>query len=184
MTGILWISALAVALGMDAFSFALAVGLTGIRRLLAWRLIFTVAAFHIFMPWAGFFLGSLAGEIFGMVASVFGALLILVLGGKMIYNVFEGSDNTFNVAYIKSWRLYLLALSVSLDAWSVGFSLGTAECDILQSVLIMGMVAGMMTGAGLVLGNKLGNGLGGNAQMLGGVILVGIGIKMSFGAFY
>jgi putative Mn2+ efflux pump MntP len=136
------------------------------------------------MPLAGFFLGSIAGEVFGIAASVLGALLIQGLGGKMIYNVFEGTESILNVANIKSWRLYLLALSVSLDAWSVGFSLGTAACDIFQAVLIMGLTAGIMTGTGLVLGSKLGTGLGGNAQMLGGCILVGIGMKMSIAAFF
>ncbi|ADY57549.1 UPF0059 membrane protein yebN [Syntrophobotulus glycolicus DSM 8271] len=184
MSGTLWVIAVAVGLGMDAFSFALALGLTGIRKAFVWRMVLTIALFHVFMPWAGFCLGSMAGDLFGIVASVFGAILVVALGLKMIYNVLKGNGDSIQVAGLQSWRLYVLAFSVSLDAWSMGFSLGTMVNDILRAIIIIGLTAGIMTGGGILLGNKLGTGLGSNAQVLGGCILLGIGIKMCFTAIF
>lgn len=68
--------------------------------------------------------------------------------------------------------------SVSLDALSVGFSLGTQNLALGQAVLIMGPVAGLMTMAGFLLGQQVGGWIGEKAVILGGAILIFIGIKL------
>jgi len=76
--------------------------------------------------------------------------------------------------------LLVMASSVSLDALTVGFGLGTLQVNLALTVLIMGAVAGIMTFTGFFLGKKMGPCLGEKAQILGGVILIIIGIKMFF----
>jgi len=71
-----------------------------------------------------------------------------------------------------------LAASVSLDALSVGFSLGTIRADIFMTVMIIGIIAGLMTGMGLVLGRIMGTRLGEKAELFGGLALLLIGIKL------
>ncbi len=82
---------------------------------------------------------------------------------------------------LKGWGIYGLAGSVSLDALSVGFSLGTFVSKILLATLIMGFTAGIMTGGGVLLGRRVGTWLGSKAEALGGLILLLIGLRMHWG---
>jgi putative Mn2+ efflux pump MntP len=81
---------------------------------------------------------------------------------------------------LNGWGIYVLAASVSLDALSVGVSLGTIRADIFVTVMIMGLVAGLMTGMGLILGRMMGTRLGDKAELLGGLALFLIGVKLLF----
>ena len=72
----------------------------------------------------------------------------------------------------------LLCLSVSMDALSVGISLGVFHFFIPLTVGIIGIIAGAMTASGLLLGKKFGDWMGSRAELAGGVILIIIGIKL------
>ncbi|AFQ46376.1 manganese efflux pump MntP family protein [Desulfosporosinus meridiei] len=191
----LWVVAVATALGADAFSLALAIGLAGIRKSMMVRLALVVAVFHVFMPLGGMMLGQALGSILGQFASLAGAFVLIVLGVRMLYKIYWPAKqslpfgearqaffagNITNQSSLEGYGIYLLAASVSLDALSVGFSLGTIRADILMTVLIMGMIAGLMTGIGLVLGRVMGTRLGDRAELFGGLALLLIGIKLLF----
>ncbi|WP_407306220.1 manganese efflux pump MntP family protein [Desulfosporosinus sp. SB140] len=190
-----WVIALAIALGSDAFSLSLAIGLSGIRRRLMLKLVLVVAAFHVVMPLCGMVLGQALGTILGQFASWIGALVIIGLGGHMLYKVYRPTKEHFSFSQAKKamlqknlfmdisyrgWSLYVLAASVSLDALSVGFSLGTFGVNILITVTVIGLIAGLMTGIGLVLGRVMGTRLGDKAELFGGLALFLIGIKLLF----
>jgi Predicted membrane protein len=190
-----WVIAVAIALGADAFSLSLAIGLTGIRKSVILHLSSVVAVFHVIMPLGGMMLGQALGSILGRLASGIGALVLIGLGGRMLYKVFRPtaehfsfrearkalvSKNFSSSVSLEGWGMYALAASVSLDALSVGFSLGTIEADVLLTVMTMGLVAGTMTGMGLVLGRIMGTWLGDKAELLGGAALVLIGVKLLF----
>ncbi|MDS1030349.1 manganese efflux pump MntP family protein [Bacillota bacterium LX-D] len=180
--GTVWL--VAVALGTDAFSMAVGIGLVGIK----WRRIIFISllicAFHIFMPLIGLFLGSLLGKAIGRFASFIGAIVLLFIGIQMLREGLKSNKELTNVAeaipkaYNSLWEVMILALSVSLDALTVGFGLGTIQVSLQLTVLIMGLVAGLMTATGFLLGKKLGHWLGEKAQIIGGLILVLIGVKM------
>jgi len=188
-----WVVAVATALGADAFSLALAIGLAGIRKSMMVRLSLVVAIFHVFMPLGGMLLGQALGTILGNFASLIGALVLIVLGGRMLYKVYRPTIESFRFgeareaffhkklsknSSLNGYGIYILAASVSLDALSVGFSLGTIRADIFMTVMIMGLIAGLMTGMGLILGRIMGTRLGDKAELLGGLALFLIGIKL------
>lgn len=175
-----WVIAVSIALGMDAFSFSLALGLIGIRDRTAIRLAMIVAVFHVFMPLLGLWAGQKLGTLFGDIAVGIGAVILFWLGGKMILGAVRGGETQSNVPSLQGIGMYALAGSVSLDALSVGFSLGTFVTNIIPATLIMGFTAGVMTGGGIILGRRVGTWLGNKAEALGGVILVLIGLKMAF----
>jgi len=176
-----WVIAVSIALGMDAFSFSLALGLIGIHNHTALRLAFIIAVFHVIMPLLGLWAGQKLGTLFGDVAIGIGAIILLWLGMKMILGAFKAGDTRSNIPNLKGWGIYALAGSVSLDALSVGFSLGTFVSRILPATLIMGLTAGMMTGGGILLGRRVGTWLGSKAEALGGIILLLIGLRMGLG---
>ncbi len=190
-----WVVAVAIALGADAFSLSLAIGLYGIKKSMILRLSLVVAIFHVVMPLGGMMLGQALGSILGRYASGLGALVLIVLGVRILYKVYRPTIERFSFgearkalfqhnlstqSSLSGFGIYVLAASVSLDALSVGFSLGTIRADLFITVMIIGMTAGLMTGMGLVLGRVIGTRLGDKAELLGGLALLLIGIKLLF----
>lgn len=174
----LTILALAVALGTDAFSLSVGIGLGGVRLRQLIVVSLTVLAFHIIMPLIGYFVGEWFGSM-GRIANIAGALVLIFLGLKMIKESLDGGipdQQSFVIA--NTMGLVLLAGSVSLDALSVGFTLGTQRVNLSLAVITMGIVAGVMTAAGMVLGKYAGKFLGSKAEIFGGLVLLGIGIKL------
>lgn len=169
---------LAVALGTDAFSMCLGIGIAGVRRIQMFLISATVMAFHVLMPLAGWYIGNLAGSFVGRAAGIAGALVLLYLGARMIWDVLKKDPEDPKVAVANTWGLLLLAASVSVDALSVGFTLGTYKVNLFLTALTFGIVAGLMTFAGLLLGRVLGYWVGERAQLVGGLILLGIGVKL------
>lgn len=185
--------ALSVALGADAFSLALAIGLVGVGKRMTLKLSLIVAVFHVLMPLAGLLMGQAMGMVLGQLAKGIGAAVLLWLGGRMLFHVWRPDPEFYRLSEarqalrrtqlpagisLRGRGVYFLAVSVSLDALSVGFSLGTVESPIMLTVVVMGIVAGAMMGSGLLLGRFVGSRLGQRAEVLGGVVLVLIGVKM------
>ncbi|MCG8400665.1 MAG: manganese efflux pump MntP family protein [Firmicutes bacterium] len=171
--------ALAVALGTDAFSMCLGLGIAGVTMRQVLIISFTVLVFHIVMPLLGWYAGGLAGSVAGRAAAIAGALLLIYLGGKMVHSSIKGGESMDpKVVLVNTWGLLLLAASVSMDALSVGFSLGARQVDLLLTAGVIGLVAGVMTAAGLFLGRIVGNRVGERAVLGGGILLVIIGVRM------
>jgi putative Mn2+ efflux pump MntP len=101
----------------------------------------------------------------------------------MIIGALKGDQTKSSVPSLKGMGIYALAGSVSLDALSVGFSLGTFVSKIIPATLIWGSPPGVMTGSGIILGRRVGTWLGNKAEALGGIILLLIGLKMGLGLF-
>lgn len=171
--------ALAVALGTDAFSMCLGLGMAGVTRRQIVVVSLTVLVFHIVMPLVGWYAGEFVGTVAGRAASIAGALLLVYLGIKMIRSVWKGGESVDpKVVLVNTWGLLLLAASVSMDALSVGFSLGTRQVNLPVTAGVIGVVAGIMTAAGLILGRYVGSRVGERAVFGGGILLVGIGVRM------
>ena len=171
--------ALAVALGTDAFSMCLGLGMVGVTLRQVLVISLTILVFHIVMPLLGWYVGELAGTLVGRAAAIVGALLLVYLGTKMIFSELRGGDALNpKVMLVNNWGLFLLAASVSMDALSVGFSLGTRQVNLPLTVGVIGAVAGIMTAAGLVLGRFVGDRVGKPAVLIGGILLIVIGIYM------
>ena len=166
---------MAVALGMDAFSLGIGIGLKGIRRLDILKLGAVIAFFHIVMPLMGMFMGQYVGSLLGHVATSVGGGLLLLLGGHMVYNSLR-SGETMPFDYRSLWGMMLFALSVSIDSFSVGVSLGMFVSDIALTVLSFGLLGGLMSVLGLMLGRTVSHSLGGYGEACGGIILLIFGI--------
>ncbi len=184
----------AIVLGADAFSLAIGMGLKGVSRSYEIKFAAMVGIFHVLMPLIGLMLGMAAGNFLGIWAGRLGALVLAYLGFDMIwkgYRALQPKYFKFNQAqervepenqFANGWlSLILLTTSVSIDALTVGFSLGTIfTIPIFYPVLIIGLTAGIMTLAGF-LGGKIFNQLIGTyATMAGGIILISLALKMFF----
>ena len=167
---------MAVALGMDAFSLGIGMGMRGIRLLYILKVSLLIALFHFLMPLIGMFMGHYLGTLLGNVASMVGGTLLIILGIHMIYNSFKDNDiKVFD--HTRFSGLLIFALSVSIDSMSVGFSLGLFSTDVLLAVLLFGTVGGIMSIMGLLLGRRVGSWIGEYGEALGGVILLAFGVR-------
>ena len=167
---------MAVALGMDAFSVGLGMGMIKLRLKQIFYIGVTIGLFHIIMPFGGIFVGKLLSEKFGSLATWAGGLLLILLGVQMMVSSFKKEDKPFITPV--GFGLIIFALSVSMDSFSVGLSLGIYGAKVFLTVMMFGIVSMVLTWIGLLSGRKLQGWLGSYSEALGGSILLAFGIKL------
>ncbi|MCR4419529.1 MAG: manganese efflux pump [Clostridia bacterium] len=178
----------AVALGTDAFSLAVGMGLAGVRQRQARVFALTVAVLHVLLPLAGLLAGQLLGRLLGQVAGVVGAVALMAIGVQLLWEGWrEAAPHSAGPRVARAgedrfpsrpWGVVALAGSVSLDALTVGFGLGALRVDLWLTVLTMGIVAGCMTWTGFICGCRLGKWIGSRSRILGGVLLLFIAWRL------
>lgn len=173
---------IAIALAMDAFSVSMTKGFTqkhlSKSQILFYGIFF--GGFQALMPILGYFCGNVISSIVESLASVIGFILLLAIGLNMIRESLSGGDEeiTDNFSFKE---VTLLAIATSMDAFAVGITLALLNDPILISALIIGIVAFLFSIVGVFLGRKLGDYIGDKFQIIGGVILILIGIKILLG---
>ncbi len=78
----------------------------------------------------------------------------------------------------RGWTLVLLSVAVSIDALAVGLSLGVLGIAVGYPALIIGVTTAVISVAGLRLGHGLGGRLGRPFEIIGGLLLIGIGVRI------
>jgi manganese efflux pump family protein len=167
---------MAIALGMDAFSLGIGIGMKGIRLLDILKISSVIGIFHVFMPLMGMFTGQYVGSLLGDVATAMGGLLLILLGSHMVYSSLRG-ESFPSFDHRTLWGLFVFSLSVSIDSFSVGVSLGMFSTDIVATVLLFGVFGCLLSIAGLLLGRRMGGIAGEYGETLGGIILLVFGLK-------
>ncbi|WP_057911901.1 manganese efflux pump MntP family protein [Peribacillus muralis] len=173
---------MAFALGMDAFSVGLGMGMFKLRLRQIFSIGLIVGMFHIWMPLLGMGAGRFISEKFGTFATYAGGLLLIILGIQMFI---PGKKDESGLSSNKMLApvgkgLLIFALGVSLDSFSVGLTLGIYGAKTVVTVLCFGVAATLLTWAGLLLGRKMQGLLGVYSEILGGSILCAFGIKLLF----
>lgn len=171
---------LAVALGLDAFSLCVGIGLAGIRLRQVMRVSGTIGVFHVMMPLIGVALGHVLVPFVGSLATLLGGLLLSFLGLHMLWNASRGHAPQASV-HLGGAGLLLFALTVSLDALSVGFSIGLLTGGAAFAIALFGLMGFVMAGIGLLVGRRVGRWLGEYSEAFGGLILVVFGFKLIVG---
>lgn len=168
---------MAGALGMDAFSLGIGIGMKGVRRREMLRLACMVGLFHAMMPLLGMIIGQYMSQLLDDIAILTGGGLLVLLGAHMIYSSIRGEE-LYALNYRSITGLLLFSLSVSIDAFSVGISLGLFASDWLITVLLFGWFGGVLMMLGLYAGQRISLGLGVFGEALGGLILLLFGIRV------
>ena len=172
----------AVALAMDAFSVSMTKGFTQKdltkTQILYYGLFF--GGFQAFMPIIGYFCGNVIASIVTSLAPIIGFILLLAIGLNMIRESLSSDDEKVN-DYFSFREVTLLAIATSIDAFAVGITIALINDPILISAAIIGIVAFAFSIAGIYIGKKIGNYVGDKFQIVGGVILILIGIKILLG---
>jgi manganese efflux pump family protein len=174
----LTLSLMAIALGMDAFSVSLGMGMQEIRlRRIATIGIF-VGAFHIIMPFLGMVLGNIFSNQFGSFAVIMGGILLIVLGVQMFFNSFSKEENHSRM--VSGFGLLFFAFTVSLDSFSVGLSLGMFGVHTVVALVLFGGASMVLTWLGFLLARKVSGLFGSYSEVFGGSILCAFGLQLIF----
>ncbi len=174
---------IALGLAMDAFAVSIASGATmkrlEIRSALKMGLFF--GGFQTFMPVIGWFAGiGMRNFIAGWDHWLAFGLLALV-GGKMVYEALwmkEESEAEGKACPFDTGVLLVLALATSIDALAVGITFSVLSVSIILPVIAIGFVTFIMSVAGVRLGVKCGHLFENKIEIFGGLILIGIGVKI------
>jgi len=176
MTGV-ELSLVSIGLGADAFSVALGVGARWAGRRQVFRLVFHCGLFQLLMPLAGWGAG---GVVLGPARACgpwIAAAILAIVGARMVHESFAGKERPRGADPTRGWSLVGLSVATSLDALAVGVGLAAVESPIFPAALVIGVVAGLMTLVGMRLGRRIGVWIGRRAELLGGLVLIGLAVR-------
>ena len=174
---------LGVGLAMDAFSVSMANGLHDpkMNRSTMAKIAGTFGAFQALMPMAGWVCVHTILELFSSFETFIPWIALALLGyigGKMLLEGIRGGEAE-EAAELSTGALLMQGIATSIDALSVGFTISEyGWLMALVCAVIIAVVTFFICMAGLDIGKKFGTKLSGKANILGGVILIGIGLEI------
>ncbi|TET44766.1 manganese efflux pump [candidate division TA06 bacterium] len=171
---------IAFGLAMDAFAVSVSGGVA-IRELKvrdAFRIALFFGAFQGIMPLLGWLSGmGLANFISGIDHWIAFSLLSFI-GAKMIYESGRPAPSERKYDYLNIYVLLLLSVATSIDALAVGFGFAFIGVSVVTPIVIIGVVTFVLSFIGVFSGNRLGHVFGNKMEILGGLVLIGIGTKI------
>ncbi|MFI4543861.1 manganese efflux pump MntP [Klebsiella pneumoniae] len=178
---------LAFGMSMDAFAASIGKGATlhkpKFSEAVRTGLIF--GAIETLTPLVGWGLGMLASQFILEWNHWIAFILLLFLGGRMIVEGFRGdSDEACEAPHRHGfWLLVTTAFATSLDAMAVGVGLAFLQVSIVTTALAIGCATFIMSTLGMMVGRFIGPLLGKRAEILGGIVLIGIGSEILWSHF-
>jgi len=173
---------IAFALALDAFAVSAGVSLSrrGLTGKQTFRIAFYFGFFQFVMPIIGWLAGQSIVHYIQAIDHWVAFGLLVFIGAKMIYDSFrqQRSPENYRVDPTRGLSIFILSLATSIDALAVGLSLAFVQVRILYPALAIGIVAFFMTVLGVKISRFLGRWLGKRAELVGGLILILIGIKI------
>ncbi len=188
---------IAFGLSMDAFAVSVTNGII-IRDVNTGHALKTGLYFGVFqalMPLAGWFAGFQFRDYITSIDHWVAFLLLSFIGGKMIREAYSGKCETGRDGEdikeaaltaqtgteedpLKPGRLLLLAIATSIDALAVGISFAWLDVSIIRSSAIIGFITFAVCTAGVFIGKRFGCLFQKKAELAGGLILIGIGLRI------
>lgn len=185
--GIVEVLLTGVGLSMDAAAVGMTNGLNEPKMRLT-KILLIALFFGVFqgvMPLIGYFAGTLFAEAVASIAPYVALVLLGFIGGKMIYEALKKSkEEEETVKNLGVGALTVQAIATSIDALAVGISLlalngiGALKVNIFAACAIIAACTFVISLAAVFIGKKFGAVLADKAELIGGIILVAIGLKI------
>lgn len=172
---------IAIGLAMDCFAVSLGVGCAGtaVGPRAAFRLFFHFGLFQAGMTLLGWLAGRTVVTYISAIDHWVAFILLAFVGIRMIRGGLrkEGEEPSIPDPS-KGLTLVMLSIATSIDALAVGLSLALLSVNVLWAALLIGGVSALLSLAGLLLGSQLGTRFGKTMEVVGGVILLLIGLRV------
>lgn len=172
---------LAVGLAMDAFAVSICKGLATTKASLKGSLICGTwfGGFQALMPLIGFFLGALFADAIKAFDHWVAFILLAIIGINMLKEAFGSCDCEEHDADFSFKTMFIMAVATSIDALAVGISLAMAgNVNIWIAIALIGVITFTLSAIGVKVGSIFGSRFEKWAQLLGGVILILLGLKI------
>lgn len=172
---------LAFALSMDAFAVALCKGACLSEQKDKGESLAIAASFGFFqalMSLIGWFVGSRFRAYIESVDHYIAFGLLLFIGGKLVYEAWKNRDEELVCTPLHFMELMLLSIATSIDALAAGVAMAVLDLNIWLAILLIGVITLVMSFIGFKTGKKFGARFQSKAQLIGGIALIFIGIKI------
>ncbi len=171
-------------LSMDACAVSISNGMCygNIHKKQIFSTAFAFGFFQAFMPVLGFFIGSVFSDVIANLDHWVAFILLGFIGGKMIIEAIK--ELKYPEACLTSSKnltpktLLLQAVATSIDALAVGVGFAVIKVEIISAAISIGIITFINSIIGSHLGKKFGELFKQKAEILGGIILIGIGLKI------
>ncbi len=169
-----------IGLAMDAFSVSVSDGiiLKNPKTHEAAKIALFFGGFQFLMPCVGYLLGSAFARYIEEFDHWIAFVLLAFIGSKMIYEALTDRGDEEIKNPLSAATLVVMAVATSIDALAVGVTFATMNVAVLLAATIIGVVTFFISAAGVYIGSKCGNLFGSKAEIIGGLVLCGIGIKI------
>ena len=171
---------ISISLAMDCLAVSIAGGATATKPKItnAIKVGLSFGFFQAIMPLIGWAIGFSFRSLIENLDHWIAFSLLLIIGIKMLYEAFKKSPQNNKTDITRIPTLLLLSIATSIDALVVGISLSILDISIYLSILIIGLFAFTFSVSGYYLGHRIGKFIGNKVEIIGGIILIGIGIKI------
>ena len=187
MSGLLSLLLVSLSVGLSNFAGAIGIGLSGIDAKTRLRVGIAFGLFEALMPVIGLLLGEAVAGFLGHIAKYVGAGILVLTGAYTIWQARrvaareKVSGTVVATEGLRTHRLLVTALALSIDNLAVGFAIAQNHVNIVTAAVMMGVVSVALSLVGLELGNRLGERVEEWAEEIGGVVLIGVGVALAAG---
>ena len=177
--GLIELFLIAVGLSMDAFAVSVCKGLAmpkcTFKKVAIVGLWF--GGFQALMPAIGYILGAQFQEAIASIDHWIAFVLLALIGGNMIHEALNNDEEEAD-ASLDVKTMFLLAVATSIDALAIGITFAFLKVNIIPAVCFIGIVTFIISFAGVKIGNVFGARYKNKAEIVGGVILILLGLKI------
>lgn len=169
-----------IGLSMDALAVSVGKGLT-LKKVRASHMLkagLWFGGFQFLMPVLGWLLGSAAARFVDRCDHWVAFLLLALIGGNMIREAVSNGENDEQNDSMGIRVMFLLAVATSIDALAVGVTFAFMDVHVLPASVLIGCTTFLISAAGIRLGGLLGSRFEQHAQVVGGVVLIVIGLRI------
>jgi manganese efflux pump family protein len=172
------ISLVALGLTFDSLAVSISTGLvvSHIRFSMAFKIAFIFAVFQGLMPALGWLMGFQIKGFMDEYDHWIAFILLSAIGAKMIHESFSKENKIFDPT--RNIIILGLAFATSIDAFVVGITFAFIEMNIILAVFVIGTLTFLVSMTGILIGKKARNLGSKKVELFGGLILIGIGIKI------
>ena len=177
--GLIELFLIAVGLSMDAFAVSVCKGLAmpkcTFKKVAIVGLWF--GGFQALMPAIGYILGAQFQEAIASIDHWIAFVLLALIGGNMIHEALDNDEEEAD-ASLDVKTMFLLAVATSIDALAIGITFAFLKVNIIPAVCFIGIVTFIISFAGVKIGNVFGARYKNKAEIVGGIILILLGLKI------
>ena len=179
--GIIELFILAVGLSMDAFAVSVCKGLAMKQAPIKAQLVCGAwfGGFQALMPLIGYYLGTLFIDAISAIDHWIAFGLLVLIGVNMLREALGKDEEETTDADLSVKTMFIMAVATSIDALAVGISLAMAGVsNIYLAVLLIGLTTFVLSAIGVKVGSVFGSKYEKKAEIVGGVILILLGVKI------